>query len=318
MRAALWGLLALGCAAELPAPVPGVALGLFASDPGFDYATLIDEIARYRASAVLVVVPLAQDDVTDAAPRPVVAPAALARALAHARRAGLAVTLMPIIDVARRGPGRWRGVLAPPEPGRWWAAYRAELLALADVARAAGVHRLVIGSELASLEGDAAWRPLIAAIRPRFPGRLTYSANWDRYAEVPFWDALDEVAVSAWFPAPVDAPLAAAHRFAAERGRPLVLTELGYPALASAAEAPWDQHTGAAPDARLQARLLAEGLAAADAAGATEVFVWNWFGPGGSGDVGFSPRGKPAAGIMARAFAGWARRGPRQAGSPSL
>ncbi|MEZ4467311.1 MAG: hypothetical protein R3F43_23405 [bacterium] len=57
MRAALWGLLALGCAAELPAPAPGVALGLFASDPAWDYAPLIDEIAHHEARALLVVVP---------------------------------------------------------------------------------------------------------------------------------------------------------------------------------------------------------------------------------------------------------------------
>ena len=44
------------------------------------------------------------------------------------------------------------------------------------------------------------WRKLIGEIREVYCGKLTYSANWDSYRSVPFWDLLDYIGISAYFP----------------------------------------------------------------------------------------------------------------------
>jgi hypothetical protein len=47
---------------------------------------------------------------------------------------------------------------------------------------------------------DRLWRELIARIRGVYQGKLTYSANFDQYFEVGFWDALDLMSINAYFP----------------------------------------------------------------------------------------------------------------------
>lgn len=47
---------------------------------------------------------------------------------------------------------------------------------------------------------DAGWRGVVAAARERFAGTLTYAANFDRYDQVGFWDALDAIGINAYFP----------------------------------------------------------------------------------------------------------------------
>lgn len=44
------------------------------------------------------------------------------------------------------------------------------------------------------------WRELIAAARGEFSGSLSYAANFDQYAFVPFWDELDLISINAYFP----------------------------------------------------------------------------------------------------------------------
>lgn len=44
------------------------------------------------------------------------------------------------------------------------------------------------------------WRELIGAVRAMYDGPLTYGANFDQFARVAFWDALDVLSVNAYFP----------------------------------------------------------------------------------------------------------------------
>lgn len=295
----------------------GVALGLFASDPAWDYGPMLSEIATHGATDVMLSVPWVQDAVTssDLGPRPGRSPdaATVARTLAQAHQLGLRVSLMPVVRLEERAEGRWRGALQPDDRDAWFAAYTAHMTTHADLAQAAGVHRLVVGSELSSLEGDAArWRALVTQLRARTDATLTWSANWDRFEQVSFWDALDEVGVSAWFEvgdgsqARWDGPQARLRAIAAATGKPVLLTEVGYPARASAAARPWDHAGPATPDPRLQAALLDRFFVAfADQPAVSGAFVWNWFGHGGALDAGYSPRGRPAAAVMKRHYARW-------------
>ena len=302
----------LGCAPPLvhhPQTGDGISLGLFASDPLYDYAHLIDEVADVGADALMVVVPVylatsQASDPTLGVPSPV-----LLATLHQARAVGLSTTVMPIIHLQTRSHARdWRGGLTPDDPERFWSEYAATIDRVAVLAELGGAERLVVGSELSSLEPELArWQAVIAQVRSRFSGRLTYSANWDRHAEVQFWPQLDEVGVSAYHPVSFDragawaAALASARETASDM--PLVITEYGYPALASAAERPWDDQTGAPLDEAAQAALYDEALSALACASPTASFAWNWFGHPSDPSSLFSPRGRPAADVLARHFA---------------
>lgn len=318
-RRALLGsalLLGLGaCAPPVSTPAgqaaDGVSLGLFASDALYDYGVLVDEVAALGAGSLLVVVPVRLASARASAPVLALPPPTLARTLRQAHAQGLETTVMPVIDLAQRThAGDWRGRLDPAEPDRFWAGYTAALHRVAAVAESTGAERLIVGSELSSLEDQTdRWTSLVEGLRERFGGRLTYSANWDHHAAVPFWSALDEVGITAYQPVahgPAQAwtdALAAAEATAAAADRPLVLTEYGYPALASAAARPWDQTTGAPADDALQAELYAVALEAIACAGPAAAFAWNWFGHPADPASPFTPRGRPAAELLRDHFA---------------
>lgn len=102
---------------------------------------------------------------------------------------------------------------------------------------------------------EAKWRAVIQRAKARYGGPLTYAANFDQYASVGFWDALDLIGVNAYFPlrdtlGPTDRVTLVAgwrrvfealHAFRAARGleQRVLFTELGYTRRAGATAAPW-------------------------------------------------------------------------------
>ena len=95
--------------------------------------------------------------------------------------------------LAMRSDADWR---------RWFEEYESYILPYARDAQAAGADMFCIGRELDSTviqrEGD--WRRVIARIRSAFSGPLVYSANFDSWEKIGFWEALDFIGVSAYFP----------------------------------------------------------------------------------------------------------------------
>jgi hypothetical protein len=313
--------------------VRGVALGLFATDPNWDYGALVGEIASRGATDVLVVVNAYQSNrfASDIGSRVGRTPAeaTVARTLRQVREAGMRAALMPVVRLETRAAHEWRGVIAPADGlDAWFAAYGRFVLPLARVAAAEGAHRLVVGSELSSLERyDARWRDLIAEIRDVFGGRLVYSANWDHAEKVPFWDALDEAGITGYFPIAEEGepsaaslsrawrgPLAKMRALAKRVAKPLLVTEIGYASRRGAGARPWDDAGRGDIDLLTQQRLYSGFCDAfAEASSVSGFYVWNWFGFGGPRDAGFTPRGKPAATELATCFARqW--RAPRLAG----
>jgi hypothetical protein len=296
--------------------VRGIALGLFASTPDYDYEVLLDEIDRRGATDLLVVVTWKQANVwsseVETDPDFTASDATIARTIRQARDRGMRVTVMPIVRLRERTANQWRGVIRP-DPDAWFRSYGAHIEKLAKTAQNAGAHRFIIGSELGSMQHhDAAWRALIANTRQVFGGELAYSANWDAYDDVPFWDALDVAGVTGYFPmnspdgydAAWRAPRQKLADFRVKVGKPVILTEVGYPSHTRAAETPWDQTSSDTPAPRLQAELVRAFCDNAAEHPATDgYFVWNWFGFGGADDTGFSPRGKPAAAELERCLA---------------
>lgn len=304
-----------------PAPAPsrqrGVALGLFAEDVSFSYLPLLEEIAALGATHVALVVPMYQTHGGSSKLRwhTRLSPsmAATAEAVRAAHRAGLAVTLFPIVRLESPRPGEWRGTLAPEDPTAWFDSYQSLLGDLAAVATLTGVTRLAVGSELSSLDGDLErWRPVIEKIRALFAGTLVYSANWDHYKEARLLELVDEAGVVGYFnlrekDGPSDVA-ALTNRWRWERknleawGKPFVFTELGYRSRAGGSAEPWNEVPGGAVDLDEQRRAFAAfrrtwttpGKEFPPPALLEGVYIWNWYGYGGPASTGYTPRGKPA------------------------
>ena len=236
--------------------------------------------------------------------------AALRLAIREAHALGLKVMVKPHVWVE----GSWAGAVEPAslEDWRvWFERYRAALLPIARLAAEEGAQALSIGTELKKTTQRPEWRDIIDAVRPMFPGLLTYSAHNIEEAEtVPFWARLDWIGVTLYPPLGEDgdrngrraAMSVAAGRLDAlseREGKPVVVTEIGLRSAQGAARKPWEsaEERATAPDPLLQAAVLADWLDALDRPSIAGVLVWRWFTDpqaGGVSDTDFTVQGKPA------------------------
>jgi hypothetical protein len=249
-------------------------------------------------------------------------------AQAHAR--GMRVLIVPHLWVETPG---WRGEIDPGDETRWAAyqkSYRAFVLSWAEVAREAHADVFSIGVECKSWSGrfGGYWTQLIAAVRAEFPGRLTYSANWDEAPDVLFWDQLDLIGINAFYPLAEHAhasyddyargaerALANAAELVRSIDKPLLFVEAGYTSRPDAAVQPWlwpDDMAGVTVDDFEQARALSALLGAAlPKPYFAGFFLWRYYA--NLDDVsqeapwGFSPHGKLAEPLLRNIFeASWA------------
>jgi glycosyl hydrolase family 113 len=312
----------------------GMAFGLFSRGDSAYIREQLDEMRGLGVDSVSLVVPKATPDirsltfVDDRWATPGDGALRIAARLAHER--GMRVLLFPLVHVQTLDAGEWRGTLQPSDWGEWFRAYGEFLVHYARLAEAESIEVLSVGSELCSSEArEDDWRRLIARVREVYHGRVVYSANWDHYRDVRFWDALDYLGVNAYFrlsgaAEPTVAELTAGwtgHRdalisWARRERRPLLITEVGYPSRSGAADDPWDYTADRPADLELQRRCY---RAFVDAwSGVRELrgaFFYLWWGEGGAGDKDYTPRGKPAAAELARWFGASARDGRADLGT---
>jgi len=302
-----------------PKPIPkqrGVALGLFAEDVSHSYAALLREIADLGASHVALIVPLYQEHgrSTKLYWHTRFSPTleTVADTIRDARSAGLEVTVFPIVRLEKpRQAGEWRGTLTPADRTAWFDSYTDKLGDLAAIAAWTGATRLVIGSELSTLDTEIdAWRPLVRRVRGLFPGKLLYSSNWDHYRKVKIFALTDELGLTAYFRLrKSDSPAnlrtltdrwfqirETVESWAQRFSKPLVFTEVGYRSRSNATVSPWDESAGGQVDLDEQ-RLGFEAFRKAwsGAKQLSGIYIWNWYGHGGRFSTGYTPRGKPAA-----------------------
>jgi hypothetical protein len=213
--------------------------------------------------------------------------------------------------LAMRNEADWR---------RWFEEYEAYIVPYAREAQAAGADMFCVGRELDStvVGRETDWRRLIAWIRREFRGPLVYSANFDTWQQIAFWDALDFIGVSAYFPlserddpsleelqAGWDRALGPLQAASERWGRPVLLTEAGFPSVSSAARAPWREETTPA-DVWLQARCYEATLrAVAERPWIEGAFFWLWERSSKPPfrDPSHTIVGKPATFTMARWYA---------------
>jgi len=180
------------------------------------------------------------------------------RILRHAKARGMNVMLMPIVLLNNAGTKEWRGVIAPPSWDNWFASYTMYITFMADLAKSCDVDIFCVGSELLSTEPfRERWIDVIADIRKHFPGKLTYSANWDHYDSAhggpTFWDQLDYIGMNnyneladkpgatveqldkAWAPIKKDIL-----NFVDKQKKPFFFTEVGWHNLENTISQPWN------------------------------------------------------------------------------
>lgn len=217
---------------------------------------------------------------------------------AHAR--GMQILIKPHLAYWGSGFG-WRGEIqfeGPEANARFWESFREWTVALAAASKAAD--GFSVGCELSLLEGEEAhWRALIRDVRAVTKAQLVYSANWDGYRKIKFWDALDAIGVQAYFPLevatdgtlPSEAELHAAwlphlaelKSLSDQTGKPIVFAELGYDRNATAHLRPWEgahwRNVPSAQETELQRRCLkvAMEVMERERAWLRGAFLWKWF-----------------------------------------
>lgn len=127
-------------------------------------------------------------------------------AIQNAKSLGLKVCLKPIVNCE---DGTWRAHInffdkdVPCEPKwrDWFASYRNYILHFAQIAEQTDCEMLCIGCEMVQTDRrETEWRDLISEVRKVYSGLITY--NCDKYQEdnVAWWDALDVISSSGYYP----------------------------------------------------------------------------------------------------------------------
>jgi len=176
------------------------------------------------------------------------------------RESGVSVCLKPILNCA---DGVWRAQIDFPDAdmlGRdrywndWFDSYTAFITHYAEIARDANCEMFCIGCEMSAAERkDAHWRGLIEKIREVYKGRLVYNTNHGDEHRVKWFDALDLIGTSAYYPV-AKKPGASKKAMAEEwekvagrleklskkLGKQVLFMEIGVRSAAGCAAMPWD------------------------------------------------------------------------------
>jgi hypothetical protein len=204
-----------------------------------------------------------------------------------------------------------------------------------------GVWLLFLGSEMSNLQQYSDdWRQLKDSVRQNgFTGLVTYQPNWESIDGVAFWDALDLVTVSAYFPltstprpsvvelknawhsSTVDGWrgqnwVAKLGALANATGKRVLIGEVGYRSSETATAHPWDETETQTPDQATQANAYQALLETFSAQPWwTGVIWWQWRGGDQGDNTDMSPKAKQAEQFLTQWWAeGW-RPGSASAGA---
>ena len=214
--------------------------------------------------------------------------------LRWARERGMSAMLIP--HVAYWGTKfSWRGEInfvTPEEWDRFFSDYEAWIVQMASLAEEEKAEIFCVGLEFSHAQKyEERWRKIIAAVRAVYRGKVTYGANWNEYAEVKFWDALDYLGVLAYFPLtkndnPSAEEIAAAWekrcaelaKYSQQHGKQFLFVEIGYNTSSRAAAEPWGFKTGGDYAAEIQQRCIDAALRLpAKHRFIAGMFWWKWF-----------------------------------------
>jgi hypothetical protein len=217
-----------------------------------------------------------------------------------------------------------------------WAAYFDNYTKLlthyASLAEKYEVDSFCIGKEaVTTVHREQDWREAIEEVRQLYSGPVTYSSFYNKTNEIQWWDALDYIGVSAYYPLtkkndPTVDELVTAWKeisndleaLSEKWDRPILFTEIGYRSFDGAASE---------PSIALKPDYLTENIDLEEQANAYQavfealsgkswwrgVYWWVWLAnplQGGSYDNGYTPNLKPAENILRENYGAPPRKTP--------
>lgn len=178
----------------------------------------------------------------------------------HFHDNGIKVCFKPMINPS---DGVWRALIDFPDEnmfnensywGRWFASYKAFLCHYAEIAEYTKCEMFCLGCEMLGTERrEAEWRDTIAAVRKIYHGPLTYNTNHGKELNAKWYDAIDYLGTSAYYPVAKDdhtsredmekewEKIADRLEEASKRlNKPIIFIEIGCRSAAGCATMPWD------------------------------------------------------------------------------
>jgi hypothetical protein len=248
---------------------------------------------------------------------------------------GMNVLLKPMVDV---DDGTWRAQITPSNVNDWFASYTSFIDTFADLAQTdknEGVTMLSVGCELNSMEQyTQQWNNVIASVRSRYSGQLTYAANWNAtsaggvnnlggYNTVPWWNKLDAIGIDAYFPLtnvnnPTESQLQSAWNGIADNiqnwrtsqglSQKVIFTEVGYESADGTNQAPAGLSGNPPVDQQEQSDCYQALLTTmSNRSWYDGQFWWAWSTDplnGYSDPTGFTPQQKSVQSVLASAYGG--------------
>lgn len=236
-------------------------------------------------------------------------------AIREAKSLGMKVCLKPVVNVA---DGTWRAHIGffdwdvPGEPSwtQWFASYRQFILHAARIAEAERCEMLCVGCEMVRADGqDAHWRALIADVRAVYSGLVTY--NCDKYQEdrLTWWDAVDVISSSGYYPIDSwDEQLDRIERVVEREGKPFLFMEAGCPSREGSARHPNDWSLVGPPSGEEQLIYYRAMFDACDARSwVLGLMLWDWparlYAPeDAAANDDYCPYAKPAGEFLRRTY----------------
>jgi hypothetical protein len=205
-------------------------------------------------------------------------------AIGEAKSLGLRVCLKPVVNCA---DGTWRAhinffdVEVPPEPkwSDWWASYTGFITHYARIAQETGCEMFCVGCEMVQTDRRAdEWRALVAQVREVYDGVITY--NCDKYQEdhVTWWDAVDVISSSGYYPVGHwEEQLDRIEAVVRREGKPFFFMEAGCPSREGSQHLPNDWKLPGGPSLDAQLEWYTEAFAATASREWVRGFVlWDW------------------------------------------
>jgi len=300
----------------------GMVLGLYAGLPDYDYREELARIASTGATCVSLqaIYRMERYDSNEIVRHPTSSPTeeSLRRTFRQARSHRLRMMFFPTINLRDEADNAkwWRGNIRPRDWAAWWQNYTAFNVHLAALAQEEGAEWFCLGTEMESTHPfPDAWRALASEVRKVFKGKLTYSVNFDAHDSFAFGDCLDVIGMNTYDPIakfdeyPSDEQIRdawwwivyKARTLEARFGKPVLVTEVGYPSVAHAHVGPWDFRTDKPADPDLQEQLVHGALKVLRNWSEGEAVFYYLYGenlkqgmvPGGMQDRTYAPWGKP-------------------------
>ncbi len=181
-------------------------------------------------------------------------------AIENAHQKGIKVCLKPMINC---DDGVWRALINFPDENMfgvdmywdtWFSSYTAFICHYAEIAADYNCEMLCIGCEMSGTERkEAHWRTLIKKVKEIYTGPLVYNTNHGRENEVKWFDALDFIGTSAYYPVAKKPGESLSNmtknwlrisdsleKVSKQYNKPILFMEIGCRSAAGCAMMPWD------------------------------------------------------------------------------